>query len=110
MNPDIKNLSFRLVKYHRTPGASSLAIPRREFFNQIDVYIPGIEAVEDKTCTICLEPAETGFITKCHHIFHKECLLDYLDQFTRKGNVQTFVITEEINVYGNVQIVGPSAK
>ena len=84
MNPEIKKLSFRLVKYHHTPGASPLARPRREFFNQIEVSIPSIEAVEDKTCTICLAPAETGFITRCHHIFHKECLLSYLDQFTRK--------------------------
>lgn len=72
------NVCFRTANYDGYEWKSLRRVPTNTHFSQ-QVQIPELEIKGTHDCVICLEPVqENKYITSCKHIFHTQCIFDYL--------------------------------
>lgn len=77
-------VEFIFSKFRKDLQSSPFSTTPLDIIYKSTKIIPPIIILGDlENCSICLEKVnklETKYITECHHIFHLECAMDYLDK------------------------------
>lgn len=77
---DIDKVKINFVKgdYENYDTNSLKRLPMKTYFSQT-INLPKLEIKGSRECIICTEEIKDDkYITKCQHVFHTQCIFDYL--------------------------------
>ena len=74
-------LKINYDKMLPNPNTRTLSRPPMQTIHQDIITIPAFDIKGDTICAVCLEDVTTEkYISPCHHIFHTNCIWDYLEK------------------------------
>lgn len=74
-------LKINYDKMLPNPNTQTLSRPPMQTVYQDVITIPALDIKGDTNCALCLEDVvDDKYISPCHHIFHTNCIWDYLEK------------------------------